>query len=78
MIELTYKLYLEAVSKGVNSNPYDVEEVDFRCPKRSGCLNCPLDIVNESCCLIDILDNPQELFDSYYQRALKNNPEYLL
>jgi hypothetical protein len=78
MIELTYKLYLEAVSKGVNSNPYDVEEMDYRCPKRYGCLNCPLDIVNEACCLIDILDNPQELFNSYYQRALKNNPEYLL
>jgi hypothetical protein len=78
MIELTYQLYLEGIFKGVNPHPYNIEEMDYRCPKRSGCLNCPLDIVNEACCLIDLIDNAQELFDSYYQHALKNNPEYLL
>lgn len=77
-MKLTYQLYLEAIAKGVNPNPYDIEEVDYRCPKRVECTYCPLDAPHESACLIDLLDYSQEVFDSYYQRALKNNPESLL
>jgi hypothetical protein len=78
MIELTYKLYLEAISHGINPKSTNVNSVDDTCSNISSCNNCPFEVTNEAACIIEIVDNPQELFDSYYQRALKNNPEYLL
>ena len=77
-LEITYELYLKAVSANVTPNPIDIKIIDCRCPNRIRCQGCPLDYEDENCCLIDILEDTQELFDSYYKRALKNNPEYLL
>jgi hypothetical protein len=78
MIELTYELYLKGVSHGINPNPKNVAYIAYRCDNVSVCGGCPFDLVDECHCIIEVLDNAQELFDSYYQRALKNNPEYLL
>jgi hypothetical protein len=78
MIELTYELYLEGVSHGINPNPENVVSIVDRCENVTLCEDCPFDLVDECHCIIEVLDNAQELFDSYYQRALKNNPEYLL
>lgn len=77
-LEITYELYLKAISDGVTPNPSNTGKIDDRCGRRANCGNCPLDYPDESVCLIDLFDNVEELFDSYYQRALKNNPEYLL
>jgi hypothetical protein len=78
MIELTYELYLEGVSHGINPRATNVNSVTSKCLKIRNCDNCPFEVINRLACITEIVDNPQELFDSYYQRALKNNPEYLL
>ncbi len=78
MIELTYELYLKAISHGVTPNPENVVSIEDKCKNVAICEDCPFDLASEYQCIVEIIDNPQSLIDSYYQRALKNNPEYLL